>query len=63
MKKKSLAGLVILAVAASGDVAAASQAGVPMLESLPNWVVYVGLAVVCPEDLNDAISSRLGRDG
>lgn len=43
-------------IAASQTVAASTGAGTPML---PEWAIYVALAVLCPEDLNHMVKSRV----
>lgn len=66
MKKQRVATLgsagFLGLIAASQSVAASTGAGVPML---PEWSVYVALAVLCPEDLNHMIKDRIssGNDG
>lgn len=47
-------------IAFSQAVAASTGAGSPVL---PEWAVYVALAVLCPEDLNHMVKERISGSG
>lgn len=58
MHRLSKAGMGVLGLVLATDVvAAATGSGVPQT---PEWLVYAGLASLCPEDINDALMARLG---
>lgn len=54
----SLLGASIAGLAAIGDVAASGGAA-GTLPTVPQWAVYVGLTVMCPEELNDLVIGSL----
>lgn len=60
MNRMTTAGMVWLLALAGVETAVAAGGGVPGLSSVPQWAIMVGLAVICPEDLNRALRSRIG---
>lgn len=65
MNLLTIVGTVWLSLLFFVQVASAANGGPLELSQIPQWAIYVGLAVVCPEDLNRAIRERIGgkRDG
>lgn len=66
MKPHNALGTALLAVAFVVDVTAAQSTGgvaVPVLGTVPQWAVYLGLFAICPQDLNQAIRNRIGVGG
>lgn len=59
MKRPTQIGIGILGFQlATGIVAGATGGGVV---ATPNWLVYVGLAVLCPEEINALIQERFSK--
>lgn len=52
------AGITLIGLAALADVASGAGGGV--VSEIPQWLVMVGLTVLCPEDINAAIRQRIG---
>lgn len=60
MKPRNLIAVVYLSGLALAQTVAASSGDPVAFQNVPQWMIYVGLAVVCPEDINRAIRDRLG---
>lgn len=59
-----IALLTVLFAVETVGAQAATGVPVPVVGHVPQWAVYVGLAMICPKDVNEAIAHRIGaREG
>lgn len=59
--KMGLALLATLFMAQTVGAATGSSVAVPGVGQVPQWAVYVGLAMICPQDFNKALRTALNR--